>query len=115
MPVQPLARSGRLSALKNSDAGTRTRVAWVKARYPNQLDYIGSASRHVMYFGNDTVSIVLHSEGPEESGPTATGFEPVRAKPIGFQVRLLNLSDTLPDNLNWCQDINMDVVGAEEK
>ena len=24
-----------------SDAGTRTRVAWVKARYPNQLDYIG--------------------------------------------------------------------------
>ena len=25
-----------------SDAGTRTRVAWVKARYPNQLDYIGS-------------------------------------------------------------------------
>ena len=26
---------------KNSDAGTRTRVAWVKARYPNQLDYVG--------------------------------------------------------------------------
>ena len=26
----------------SSDAGTRTRVAWVKARYPNQLDYIGS-------------------------------------------------------------------------
>ena len=26
---------------------------------------------------------------------TATGFEPVRAKPIGFQVQLLNLSDTL--------------------
>ena len=24
-----------------SDAGTRTRVAWVKARYPNQLDYVG--------------------------------------------------------------------------
>ena len=26
---------------------------------------------------------------------TATGFEPVRAEPIGFQVQLLNLSDTL--------------------
>ena len=25
-----------------SDAGTRTRVTWVKARYPNQLDYVGS-------------------------------------------------------------------------
>ena len=24
-----------------SHAGTRTRVAWVKARYPNQLDYGG--------------------------------------------------------------------------
>ena len=28
----------------NSDTGTRTRVAWVKARYPNQLDYIGRHS-----------------------------------------------------------------------
>ena len=27
--------------LQNSDAGTRTRVARVKAEYPNQLDYIG--------------------------------------------------------------------------
>ena len=26
----------------NSDAGTRTRVARVRAEYPNQLDYIGS-------------------------------------------------------------------------
>ena len=26
---------------EDSDAGTRTRVAWVRARYPNQLDYIG--------------------------------------------------------------------------
>lgn len=26
---------------------------------------------------------------------TATGFEPARAEPIGFQVQLLNLSDTL--------------------
>jgi hypothetical protein len=27
--------------MKSSDTGTRTQVAWVKARYPNQLDYIG--------------------------------------------------------------------------
>ena len=27
--------------MKYSDTGTRTQVAWVKARYPNQLDYIG--------------------------------------------------------------------------
>ena len=27
---------------ENSDTGTRTQVAWVKARYPNQLDYIGA-------------------------------------------------------------------------
>ena len=26
---------------QNSDAGTRTRVSWVRAKYPNQLDYIG--------------------------------------------------------------------------
>ena len=26
---------------KNSHAGIWTRVAWVKARYPNQLDYMG--------------------------------------------------------------------------
>ena len=32
---------GRRSA-QNSDAGTRTRVARVKAEYPNQLDYIGA-------------------------------------------------------------------------
>ena len=32
---------------------------------------------------------------------TATGFEPVRAKPIGFQVQLLNLSDTLSTSLLW--------------
>ena len=31
--------------LQNSDAGTRTRVARVKAEYPNQLDYIGSHHR----------------------------------------------------------------------
>ena len=30
------------SQMQYSDAGTRTRVAWVKARYPNQLDYIGT-------------------------------------------------------------------------
>ena len=29
-------------AIKNSDTGTRTQVARVKAEYPNQLDYIGS-------------------------------------------------------------------------
>ena len=28
--------------------------------------------------------------------PTARGFEPPRAEPIGFRVRLLNHSDTLP-------------------
>ena len=28
---------------KNSDTGTRTQVARVKAEYPNQLDYIGDA------------------------------------------------------------------------
>ena len=28
--------------LINSDTGTRTQVARVKAEYPNQLDYIGS-------------------------------------------------------------------------
>ena len=27
--------------MKNSDTGTRTQVARVKAEYPNQLDYIG--------------------------------------------------------------------------
>ena len=33
---------------KYSDAGTRTRVSWVRAKYPNQLDYIGThASRQV--------------------------------------------------------------------
>jgi hypothetical protein len=31
---------------KSSDAGTRTRVAWVKARYPNQLDYVGTRLVH---------------------------------------------------------------------
>jgi hypothetical protein len=30
-----------VATITTSDAGTRTRVAWVKARYPNQLDYIG--------------------------------------------------------------------------
>jgi hypothetical protein len=35
--------SGRTN--NSSDAGTRTRVAWVKARYPNQLDYIGPHTR----------------------------------------------------------------------
>ena len=32
----------------NSTAGTRTRVAWVKARYPNHLDYdgAGTAAHH---------------------------------------------------------------------
>jgi hypothetical protein len=29
--------------LKNSDTGTRTQVARVKAEYPNQLDYIGES------------------------------------------------------------------------
>ena len=34
-------RTAHASNSNSSDAGTRTRVAWVKARYPNQLDYIG--------------------------------------------------------------------------
>ena len=33
--------SRKRESLKYSDTGTRTQVAWVKARYPNQLDYIG--------------------------------------------------------------------------
>ena len=32
---------------------------------------------------------------------TATGFEPARAEPIGFQVQLLNLSDTLSVRLAY--------------
>ena len=32
---------------QNSDAGTRTRVARVKAEYPNQLDYIGQATKYL--------------------------------------------------------------------
>ena len=27
--------------MKNSHTGTRTRVAWVKTKYPNHLDYMG--------------------------------------------------------------------------
>ena len=33
--------TGASEEQKSSDAGTRTRVARVKAEYPNQLDYIG--------------------------------------------------------------------------
>jgi hypothetical protein len=32
---------GETRKLKYSDTGTRTRVSWVRAKYPNQLDYIG--------------------------------------------------------------------------
>ena len=32
--------------VKNSATGTRTRVAQVRAEYPNQLDYSGVARRH---------------------------------------------------------------------
>ena len=28
--------------IEYSAAGTRTRVSWVRAKYPNQLDYSGS-------------------------------------------------------------------------
>jgi hypothetical protein len=34
-------KTASVSKAKTSDTGTRTQVAWVKARYPNQLDYIG--------------------------------------------------------------------------
>ena len=40
---------------KSSDAGTRTRVAWVKARYPNQLDYIGQLLLLCPYFLVETM------------------------------------------------------------
>ena len=36
------------------------------------------------------------SKGCYESDATGKGFEPSRAEPIGFRVRLLNHSDTLP-------------------
>jgi hypothetical protein len=32
----------RAEMSKPSDTGTRTRVSWVRAKYPNQLDYIGA-------------------------------------------------------------------------
>ena len=41
---------------KISDAGTRTRVARVKAEYPNQLDYIGL---HAVDSAHFTVSTQL--------------------------------------------------------
>ena len=34
--------TAREYVLKYSHSGTRTRVAWVKTRYPNHLDYMGS-------------------------------------------------------------------------
>ena len=36
----------RGSVMNNSATGTRTRVARVRAEYPNQLDYSGSAKMH---------------------------------------------------------------------
>ena len=52
--TRPGYRPRRFQTRKYSDAGTRTRVAWVKARYPNQLDYIGDAhprARHTLTYG----------------------------------------------------------------
>ena len=42
-----------------SDAGTRTRVAWVKARYPNQLDYIGHWLYVFQRHNNNTINITI--------------------------------------------------------
>ena len=45
---------------------------------------------------------------------TATGFEPARAEPIGFQVQLLNLSDTLSirNMLSW-HTLSMPLLSAD--
>ncbi len=42
LTFNPLGKIKRIISQKNpSVTGTRTRVAWVKARYPNHLDYYG--------------------------------------------------------------------------
>ena len=50
---------------ENSDAGTRTRVAWVKARYSNQLDYIG----HTFKKPSGLPFLVFHIGGLKLSHP----------------------------------------------
>ena len=44
----------------------------------------------------------------ERAKATATGFEPARAEPIGFQVQLLNLSDTL--SIYKCSDLRCQIT-----
>ena len=61
---------------KNSDTGTRTRVAWVKARYPNQLDYIGSTVLTKMLAGiakeNELVGFAKRRGLQNDPGRTRT-------------------------------------------
>ncbi|KAJ8544208.1 hypothetical protein ON010_g12060 [Phytophthora cinnamomi] len=45
---QTKARAGG-EEKQNSQTGTRTRVAWVKATYPNRLDYLGAPSPNQPY------------------------------------------------------------------
>ena len=50
--------------LQNSDAGTRTRVARVKAEYPNQLDYIGRCPKENV----EPLNTIRWSETPFRDG-----------------------------------------------
>lgn len=80
---------------KISAAGTRTRVSWVRAKYPNQLDYGGDVFLRKKE-SRPTGNLILQNK----ETPTPRGFEPLRAEPNGFLVHLLNHSDTVSTRLS---------------
>ena len=99
-------------AKKNdSDAGTRTRVAWVKARYPNQLDYIGSRLHRLAQIRVTTFHSFSREKTRSDPGRTRTynlRFRRPMPYPLGHRTfggkhhaRLWNYR--LPPNDSFCK------------
>ena len=59
------------------------------------VEYVVAIDVTRVRFPADAFLVFLKIMSGVAGKTTATGFEPARAEPIGFQVQLLNLSDTL--------------------
>src|SRR3990167_153521 len=55
-----------------SQTGTRTRVCWVRASYPNHLDYLGSRTIHTHNTNNQCTRSIKQTTTPQRAQPHAT-------------------------------------------
>ena len=93
-------------SIENSATGTRTRVARVRAEYPNQLDYGGHVDMASWYKFAFVTSVRPHSG---KSPKASTGFHALWVEAISMHQGMCSITDRINEK-DLCSGIFWDVV-----